>query len=307
MFVEVVSPEGRVIVSSRAVAASPQSNFEALLGAAMSSAGKGAGKGAGGKAHCLARPSVRVSKGGRGSTAHQVDLDTLVSAASSAHMSFVRVLLTPEKSHGATSSREATPVCAFGKMMGAAGHCSDELRLPAAKENARGRGDLDMYNLIIENMRSLKLGVKTESEAQSGLEELVAKLQDALWYADMRHRELSVPAFFSQFMGHIKLARKKKRRASMEAAAVEALANALEGATMQQCFQNDNLRDYMEHVRGVVAGFRAHVGRANEQRLRSAADKKSVGKGLRAGMEAAHQEHCVVANSGGFSCSGELR
>jgi hypothetical protein len=123
----------------------------------------------------------------------------------------------------------------------------------------------------------------------------------------MRHRELSVPAFFSQFMGHIKLARKKKRRKSMEAATVEVLANALEDATMQQYFQNDNWRDYMEHVRGVVAGFRAYVGRANEQRLRSAADKKSVGKGLRAGMEAAHQEYCVVANSGGFSCSGELR
>ena len=117
MFVEVVNSQGKVIVGSRAVAASPQSSFGALLGAAMSEAREGGG------GENLSRPLVRVSKGGKGN-GHSVDLDTPVGAASDASMSFVRVLLTPEKAREATAAKKAAPAGAFAEIMGAAGHCS---------------------------------------------------------------------------------------------------------------------------------------------------------------------------------------
>jgi len=86
-------------------------------------------------------------------------------------MSFVRVLLTPEKAREATAAKKAAPACAFTEMMGAAGHCSEgALRLPNPKSNGRELGNIEIYNLIIDGMSSAGLGVKTQAEADSGLE-----------------------------------------------------------------------------------------------------------------------------------------
>ena len=207
MFVEVRSPSGKVIVSSRAVAASPQASFEVLLNGAMSAAERPCG----GDGEDLSRSVVRVSKAGSSET-HGVDLDTPVSVASDAKLNFVRVLLTPEKAAAAPNSKgQGAPACAFKELMKGAGHCQGQLHAPAAQENSRELGNIGMFNMIVDDMRSKGLGVKTKTEAESSLLLFAVKLRNALWYAEHRHADLAVPEYFAKFKGHMKLAKKKKK------------------------------------------------------------------------------------------------
>ena len=207
MFVEVRSTSGRVIVKSRAVPASPQESFEVLVNGAIS-AGSCSSRVS---ERDLARPIVSVSKGGHTET-HNVDLDTPVSAASGSNLNFVRVLLTPEKAGaGPSSKHRGEPPSAFDKLMKDAGHCPGELHAPAAQENTRELGHIEMYNMIVSDIRSKGLGVKTKTEAESSLKLFAVKLRNALWYADHRHADLHVPVSFAKFQGHMKQSKKKKK------------------------------------------------------------------------------------------------